>query len=572
MSIVFDSGGNPVYVKDGVWTSDFNFTAKGGFDDDPVAVLVDDGKIGWYWSGWGTPFYCPDISVLDSLGSMHFYQTSYDSNEGFCIGSSNDIKNATGQTIANNFVQWVNDGAKGNTPLTDSKYTTAWLQRGQYLFVDNVDGLAPVSKAKLKGVTVSLNNKSATVGTAYTGKLTITPTPADDGTYSYSYTSSDSALKIDSNGNITGTPTKTGSITITGKCTDSFNTSYSGTASISVSAASFNLSLSPTSLAAYTVGVTSTDTCTATTDAVSPVYKWEALVDGVVNSGVTAAISGATTNKASLTYSFTSVHSNCSLRCTVTDKYGDVKTASANFTINAAPVQKAHLSTIDTITPSSSANWKTGQSVNITIQVDCTEDDDGSYIYTPSSTGQSHADMTVTDNGKGKFTITGTPSTAGTWNFQVSAVDSYTASASSPMLHITIDESASGILDMNNRYTFPTNWTLAKGSKATYPIEIDVPNDDGTFKFSWWLNGGANGLGYGWYQSDNASCQGNNTSTDPVARTSANGGNKIFVTNTSNPTSPGTANTTGKDDIELYLSDTHGNGYKVSPGGYITVS
>ncbi|HCT9982795.1 TPA: putative Ig domain-containing protein [Enterobacter hormaechei] len=96
---------------------------------------------------------------------------------------------------------------------------------------------------KINSVSASIDNTSATVGTAYTGKLTAVCSPVDDGTYSYSYSGSQNGLTIDSTGAISGTPTAAGTITFTVTVTDSYNTPKSDTASITVADAAPTVSV-----------------------------------------------------------------------------------------------------------------------------------------------------------------------------------------------------------------------------------------------------------------------------------------------------------------------------------------
>ncbi|WP_261413705.1 putative Ig domain-containing protein [Serratia quinivorans] len=82
----------------------------------------------------------------------------------------------------------------------------------------------------------SLND--ATVGTAYSATAVATPTPADDGTYTYAWSISGTGaagLAINAtSGAISGTPTEAGSATVTCKITDSFSNEVSGTATLTV--------------------------------------------------------------------------------------------------------------------------------------------------------------------------------------------------------------------------------------------------------------------------------------------------------------------------------------------------
>ncbi|HCJ2336405.1 TPA: hypothetical protein NQS24_002252 [Klebsiella pneumoniae] len=96
---------------------------------------------------------------------------------------------------------------------------------------------------------------------------------------------------------------------------DSGNTATSSgytTITVTAAPATLSVSLSPSTSANYTVGVSSTDSVTATVSgAVSPVYVWSVYIDGAKDSTQTANLKGQGTATASLTLSASSAHSNC---------------------------------------------------------------------------------------------------------------------------------------------------------------------------------------------------------------------------------------------------------------------
>lgn len=240
--------------------------------------------------------------------------------------------------------------------------------------------------AVIKSIAVSVNNTSATVGTAYTGQITATPSPVDDGTYTYSYAlkSSGLGLSVDANtGAISGTPSSVGIVTVTATVTDSYNNKATGNSDITIAAKQTNnlqsVSISPSSGSA-TVGTAFPSTTITLTpspsDDGSYSYSWNSPHGSgsagftLVKNGSTATLSGTPTTAG-----------NCVVDGFVTDAYGVQKGASLTVTVEAAPTQPAKLNT-------ASAEPLTaivGVTPSINVIFDLDEADDGSYTYTVGS-------------------------------------------------------------------------------------------------------------------------------------------------------------------------------------------
>ncbi|HBR0024245.1 TPA: putative Ig domain-containing protein, partial [Klebsiella aerogenes] len=96
-----------------------------------------------------------------------------------------------------------------------------------------------VPAAHIKTATASIDNTTATVGTAYTGQLNVVCDESDDGSYTYAYSlnGTNYGLSISGTGAITGTPTAAGTAGFKVTVTDSYGAKQTGYANVVISAA-----------------------------------------------------------------------------------------------------------------------------------------------------------------------------------------------------------------------------------------------------------------------------------------------------------------------------------------------
>lgn len=86
----------------------------------------------------------------------------------------------------------------------------------------------------------SVSVSSATAGSAFNQVFTVIPSPADDGSYSYSWNSVSVGLTIAKNGataTVSGTPTDADNVTGSGFATDSYGKQHGSSTTITVNAA-----------------------------------------------------------------------------------------------------------------------------------------------------------------------------------------------------------------------------------------------------------------------------------------------------------------------------------------------
>lgn len=241
---------------------------------------------------------------------------------------------------------------------------------------------------------------NGTVGTAYTS-TTIT---ASGGTSPYTFTKSagtlPAGLTLSSGGVLSGTPTTAATYSFTVKATDSTG-NHIGTRSYSVTVSPSNtLTLSPTSLPNGTVGTAYTSTTITTSGGTSP-YTY-AISSGALPAGLTLSsggvLSGTPTTAA--TYSFT---------VKATDSTGNhIGTRAYSVTIAAGV-------TI-TLSPTTLANGTVGTAYSQTITA---SGGTSPYIFSKTS-GTLPTGLTLTSGG----VLSGNPSAAGTYTFNVTATDS----------------------------------------------------------------------------------------------------------------------------------------------------
>ncbi len=235
--------------------------------------------------------------------------------------------------------------------------------------------------------------------------------------YTWSYTGNlPPGLSLNtSTGAITGTPTTAGAFNFTAKVTDSESPTQSGTANLSITI-NPPLAITTSSLSSGAVGAVYNQSLTAT-GGIAP-YTWSntgSLPPGLSLNASTGAVTGSPTTAG--TFNFTAK---------VTDSESPTQSVTANLsiTINAQLVIQT------------SGSLPTGV-VNITYSGATLQAAGGATPYTWSYTGNLPPGLNLnTSTGA----ITGTPTTAGTFNFTAKVTDSGTPQQSATAsLSITVN-------------------------------------------------------------------------------------------------------------------------------------
>ncbi|MCC4245902.1 putative Ig domain-containing protein [Stappia indica] len=241
------------------------------------------------------------------------------------------------------------------------------------------------------------------VGTAYTQTFT-----ASGGAAPYTYAVTAGALPdgltLASNGALTGTPTTAETANFTVTATDAHNDTGNAAYSIQVDVAPVVIALAPAagSLTNGAVGTAYTQTFTASGGAAPYTY---AVTAGALPDGLTLASNGALTGTPTTaeTANFT---------VTATDAHNDTGNAAYSIQVDAAPVVIA-------LNPAagSLANGEVGTAYSQTFTAS-----GGAAPYTYAVTAGALPDgLTLASNGA----LTGTPTTAETANFTVTATDAH---------------------------------------------------------------------------------------------------------------------------------------------------
>ncbi|HWX65383.1 MAG TPA: putative Ig domain-containing protein [Rhodanobacter sp.] len=240
---------------------------------------------------------------------------------------------------------------------------------------------------------------AATQNTAYSASIS-----ASGGTAPYTYAKTSGALPagltLASNGTISGTPTATGSFTFTVTATDSSTGAgpYTGSRSYTLVVNPAVPVISPTSLPAPVIGTAYSQTISAT-GGTAP-YSF-AVSAGALPAGLTLSAAGVLSGTPTATGSF-------SFTAQVTDSAS--VTATQNYTLLiAAPTVTVAPATLP------AATLHAAYSQNVTAS-------GGTAPYTFNHTGTLPTGLSLSSAG----VLSGTPSSAGTFNFTISATDSTT--------------------------------------------------------------------------------------------------------------------------------------------------
>ena len=295
---------------------------------------------------------------------------------------------------------------------------------------DSSTGSGPYSKTNNYTVTVTAPSivlapatlPSGAVGTAYTtSQLT-----ASGGIAPYTYAivsgSLPAGLSLSSSGTLSGTPTAAGSFNITARATDANGSS--GQQSYTLTIAAANVTLNPATLPVATAEVAYSQSISAAGGTAPYTYSISsgALPAGLSLDPTTGALAGTPTVAGTFVVSVTAHDSSTGT--------GAPFTASRNYTLTVNAPNVA-------ISPASLPNAKVAAAYT---QQFSANGGNGTYSYTVSA-GSLPAGLTLSNGGQ----LSGTPTSAGSFNFSVTATDgagftgtqAYTLVVATPTLQLT---------------------------------------------------------------------------------------------------------------------------------------
>ena len=368
-----------------------------------------------------------------------------------------------------NFTVTSTDSSTGTGPYTAS---------GTYALTTSAPTIT-VSPSTLSG---------ATVGVATSQSVT-----ASGGTAPYTYAITSGALPagltLSSAGTLSGTPTAAGTFSFTVRGTDA--NAYSGTRSYSLTVAAPTITLNPTTLTSATVGTASSQSVTASGGTAPYTY---AISSGALPAGLSLSSSGTLSGTPTAGGSF-------NFTVTATDS----STGTGPFTGSRAYTLTVGNPTL-TITPSSTGGL-TGVAGTSYSQSFTASGGSSPYIY--ALTINSGAMPSGLSFNTATHTLSGTPTTAGTVGFTVTATDSssgagpyavsgtYTLTVSAPTLTVAPATLSSPVIGTaysqtltasNGRapYTFAvTTGTLPAGlSLSSAGVLSGTPTAGGSFSFT----------------------------------------------------------------------------------------
>ncbi|HEY0936067.1 MAG TPA: putative Ig domain-containing protein [Trebonia sp.] len=384
-------------------------------------------------------------------------------------------------------VQTLHFGAAGTQAVTAASYTPASnTASGSGSVVVTSPAAAASNAAAFKltcGTGLKLSTSAAatgTVGTPYSGTTSVTGGTA---AYTWTVTGLPAGLTSTAAGGtvtISGTPTAAGTSTVQLSVADSGTPRRTASTSLTlkVSAAIPKLTLTATAGATGTVGTAYAATVTAAGG--TPAYHYAAtgLPAGLAVSAATGAVSGTPTAAGTST-----------VTVTVTDSAAAPQTASASFTLTvAAAVPKL------TLTASGAAAGTTGRAYSATVTAA-----GGKPAYRYSATGLPPGTAVSAATG----TVSGTPTTAGTYQVTVTVTDSETApQTASASFTVTVAAAVA-------RLTLGGGTLTAGTSGRAYSATVSASGGTPAYRFS------ATGLPAGLAMSTSGTISG----TSPTVRT-----------------------------------------------------
>ena len=411
--------------------------------------------------------------VASSGTSPYSYALSVNSGAlptGLSFNTSTGVLSGTPTSAGTvNFTVTATDSSSGTGPYTGS---------ATYTLTTSAPTIT-VSPSTLSG---------ATTGVAYSQAVT-----ASGGTAPYTYTITTGALPagmtLSSAGTLSGTPTAAGTFSFTVRGTDA--NAYSGTRAYSLTVAAPTIALTPATLASTTVGTATSQTVTASGGTAPYTYV---ISSGALPAGLSLASTGTLSGTPTAGGNF-----NFTVSAT------DSSTGTGPFTGSRAYTLAVGTPTL-AITPSSTAGLTgvagTSYSQSFTAS-------GGSSPYTYALTVNSGTMPTGLSFNTATHTLSGTPTTAGTVSFTVTATDSssgsgpyavsgtYTLTISAPTLTVTpaslpnpvIGTAYSQTLAASNG-TAPYTFAISSGalpaglSLSSAGVLSGIPTAGGSFSFT----------------------------------------------------------------------------------------
>ncbi|HDT5956529.1 Uncharacterised protein [Klebsiella quasipneumoniae] len=418
-------------------------------------------------------------------------------------------------------------------------------ENGNSQHADASFAIEAAATAKVQSATSSLAVTRYANGSPVSDQLTVIPSPADDGTYMYTYSIDSDLFTISDTGLITGLASTNGTYTASCVVVDLYGNEAPTSSAFTVTTEYAHLtgvSVSPATLSVVEGDPVDQVFTLTPTPADDGTYKYSASFSGA-SDGLTITNNNDGTFKVSGT---TTATGNVVIAFTCTDSYSKAYNDNAVITIT---VPAAHLTSASASLDNTTATVGTAYTGQITTT--CKDPDDGTYKYTYALNGQSYG-LSVSSTGA----ITGTPTAAGTAGFKVTVTDSYNATQSA-YVNITVSEAASAA-KLSTATAVNPSWVKGSAAKQAQEFNLDDP-DDGSYTYTWTaFSGDSTGAGYIY--------PGN--STTPVTLNTAYP-SQTFYWDT-NPRGGNTTNT-GNPTAKVTITDTYNKAISVNIKGSVTL-